>query len=82
MEHTELTYILAANKVAMELFKESKETLMNSNCYDFMVYRFSNWNAIMEELEEWEDYIDINESAYHELYSNICLKFRGLIKYL
>ncbi len=82
MGHPELTYILSANKTAMALFKTSKETLMHSTSYDFMVYRFSQWDEVLEELEDWEDYIDIDEATYHALYSNLCLKFRGLIKYL
>lgn len=82
MEHAELIYILSANKAAMALFKASKETLMESTSYDFMVYRFSQWDEVLEELVEWEDYIDIDEATYHALYSNLCIKFRGLIKYL
>ena len=75
-------YVMAANKEAMTLYRISKETLMESNSYDFMVYRFSSWDEVLNELEEWEDYIDIDEGTYHELYTNLCVKFRGLIKYL
>lgn len=75
-------YVLAANKMAMALFKISKETLMESNSYDFMVYRFSSWEDVLEELEDWEDYMDIDEGTYHELYTNLCVKFSGLIRFL
>ena len=82
MEHVKLTYILSANQEAMELYRQSKETLINSNSYDFMVFRFSEWDGILEDLEEWEDYVAIDEATYHALHSNLCVKFRGLIKYL
>lgn len=82
MEENISTYVLSANKSAMALFKASKETLIKSTSYDFMVYRFSKWDEVLEELEDWEDYVDIDEATYHALYSNLCIKFRVLIKYL
>ncbi len=82
MDTIELTYILCANRVAMELFNQSKETLMNSESYDFMVFSFTEWDAILEDLAEWEDYVAIDKATYHELYTNLCIKFRGLIRYL
>lgn len=81
MSYIELTFILAANKLAMELYKESKETLMKSDSYDFKVFKFSKWDEVQEELQEWEDYITIDESTYNLLYSNLCKKFRVRIKY-
>ena len=66
----------------MELYKISKETLMESNSYDFMVFRFSNWDEILEDLKEWEDYVSIDESTYDLLHNNLCIKFKELIKYL
>lgn len=71
-------YILAANGVATELYRISKETLMESDNHDFMVYRFSNWDEVLEELEEWEDYLSITETVYHQLYGNLCIKLRKL----
>ena len=64
--------MLSANKVAIDLYNQSKEVLMTSDNYGFMVFRFS----------EWEDYITIDKATYHELYSNLCVKFRALIQYL
>ncbi len=62
--------------------KQSKETLMKSDSYDFMVFKFSVWDEVLEELEEWEDYVAIDESTYNLLHRNLCIKFRELIKYL
>ncbi|WP_142784054.1 hypothetical protein [Changchengzhania lutea] len=81
MDHSEITYILSANKAAMDLYKESKETLIKSASYDFMVFKCSDWDDILEDMQEWEDYMTIDESTYHTLYSNLCIKFRALIKF-
>ena len=40
----------------------------------------SKWEEVLEDLEKWEDYID--EPTYNLLYSNLCIKFSALIKYL
>ncbi|WP_338359871.1 hypothetical protein [Yeosuana marina] len=80
MSNIQSTYILAANRAAMELFKISTETLMESNSYDFMVFRFCEWKEILKDLEEWEDYVSINESTYNVLHRNLCVKLRELIK--
>lgn len=82
MEKNTSTYVLSANKTAMDLYNQSKEALMTSDSYDFMVFRFSTWDAILEDLDEWEDYVAIDEATYHELHSNLCVKFRELIQYL
>ncbi|WP_147297784.1 hypothetical protein [Seonamhaeicola aphaedonensis] len=66
----------------MELYKVSLETLMFSGRYDFMVFRFSEWDEVLTDLEEWDDYVSIDETTYHALYGNLCIKFRELIKYL
>ncbi|MFI1770590.1 hypothetical protein [Thalassobellus citreus] len=66
--------ILSANKSAMAFFKTSKETLMHSTSYDFIVFRFYQWDDILEELDAWETYITIDEETYHTLYSNLCLE--------
>lgn len=76
------TYMLCANAHAMALFKQSKETLMTSASYDFIVFRFTHWEEVQKELEEWEDYVAIDEPTYHDLYTNLCVKFRELIQYL
>lgn len=76
IDQVEFEYILAANCVAMELYKISKETLMESDNHDFMVFRFSNWDEVLEDLEEWEDYLSISETTYHQLYGNLCIKLR------
>ena len=73
------TYILAANSTAMELYKISKEALMESNSHDFMVFRFSGWEDVLDDLEEWEDFVPIDESTYDALHGNLCIKIRELI---
>ena len=73
-------YILAANSAAMELYKVSKETLMESNSCDFMVFKFSEWEEGLENLEEWEESIPIDEATYLELHSNLCIKLRAFFK--
>ncbi len=79
MDHCETIYILATNQITLALYKESKEVLMTSNSYDFMVFKFANWDEVLEDLEEWEDYISIDESTYNALHSNLCKKLRALI---
>ncbi|WP_298535884.1 hypothetical protein [uncultured Algibacter sp.] len=75
------TYILCANQKAMALYKLSKETLMTSTSYDFMVFGFSKWEDVIEDMEEWEDFVAIDETTYHELHANLCVKLRALIRY-
>ena len=82
IHNTEYEYILTANKASMELYKKSKDILMESYSYDFMVFRFSNFDEILEDLKEWEDYVSIDEATYDLLHSNLCIKFKELIKYL
>lgn len=82
MDLKEFTYILSANNLAMALFKQSKETLINSDNYDFMVFRFTDRKDVQEELDEWENHITIDEPTYHDLYGNLCVKFRALIQFL
>jgi hypothetical protein len=77
MNNIPYTYILAANSAAMELYKISKETLMESNSCDFIVFKFSEWEEGLEDLEEWEESITIDESTYWALYSNLCIKLRA-----
>lgn len=82
MNNITYTYILAANSTAMEQYKISKEALMESNSCDFMVFRFSEWEEVLEGLEEWEYYVSIHESTYNILHRNLCIKLREFIKYL
>jgi len=82
MKDLPYTYILAANSAAMELYKVSKETLMESNSCDFMVFKFPEWEEGLEDLKEWEYYVSIHESTYNILHRNLCLKLREFIKYL
>ncbi|WP_308991122.1 hypothetical protein QLS71_002420 [Mariniflexile litorale] len=82
MGNIQTSYILAANSKAMELIKISTEALTESNCYDFMVFRFSDWEEILKDLEAWEDFVPINESTYNILHTNLCIKLREFIKYL
>ncbi|AXP82759.1 hypothetical protein CJ739_3698 [Mariniflexile rhizosphaerae] len=80
MNNISYTYILAANSTAMELYKISKETLMESNSCDFIVFKFSEWEEGLEDLEEWEESIPIDEATYLELHSNLCMKLRAFFK--
>ncbi len=48
MGNSEYEYILAANKTAMILYKQSKKILMASNNYDFMVFKFSKWEEVLK----------------------------------
>ncbi|HEX9601471.1 MAG TPA: hypothetical protein VF985_08275 [Mariniflexile sp.] len=80
MNTSEPEYILSANRIAMALYRESKEALMTSGCHDFIVLRCSNQDAILENLEEWEESIPIDEATYLELHSNLCIKLRAFFK--
>ncbi|WP_162880155.1 hypothetical protein [Mariniflexile rhizosphaerae] len=77
MNTTETEFILAANSIAMALYKESKEALMASDCYDFMVFKYSSREAILEDLEEWEESISIDEDTYRALHGNLCIKLKA-----
>lgn len=76
MENKPLEYVLLANREAMDLFKNSEEALLESNSFDFMVDRFDNLSGLLEDLEEWNDFIPISESSYHLLHANLCKKLR------
>ncbi len=66
------TFILCANKLSLSLYKISREALIQSNCYDFFVYK----NPEKKDYEEWETFIEIDEETYFLLYNNLCNKFR------
>ena len=76
MKHTDLDYVLLANYDAMELFRKSERELLESASYDFMVYSFNDRNAMLKDLENYEDYVLINETTYQLLYANLCKKLR------
>ena len=78
MNTTEPEFILAANSIAMALYRKSKEALMSSDCYDFMVFRHSGRNFILDGLEEWEESVSIDEATYDVLHCNLCTKLRTL----
>jgi hypothetical protein len=82
MRTTESEFILSANCIAMALYRESKETLMASSCHDFMVFKCSSRDAILEDLEEWEESISIDESTYKALHGNLCIKLRAFFNTL
>ena len=69
-------YVLLANREAMDLFKCSEEALLESDNFDFMVYRFADRNKVLKDLAQWDDYALINESSYNLLHSNLCKKLR------
>lgn len=73
-------HILGANEIAMKLYRVSRETLMESSSCDFMVYRFHNWDEVLEDLKEWDDYTSIDEETYNQLYNNLCIKLRDRFK--
>ncbi len=73
-------YILSANKEAMALYNKSKDALIESDCYDFMVYKYSSHkNTVMLETEEWDETVQINASIFIDLHLNLCTKFRKFI---
>ncbi len=77
MNTTEPEYILSTNSIAMALYMESKQALMASDCYDFMVFRCYGLETILEDLMEWEESISIDEVTYLELHGNLCAKLRA-----
>lgn len=78
MNTTEPEYILSTNSIAMALYMESKQALMASDCYDFMVFRCYGLETILEDLMEWEESISIDEATYRALLGNLCTKLRDL----
>ncbi|WP_428743292.1 hypothetical protein [Tenacibaculum sp.] len=50
MDIIEIEFIMCANCAANGTIY--KEALMESNSYDFMVFRFTEWGEVSEDLEE------------------------------
>lgn len=82
MNYDRLGYVLLANNAAMALYNESIEHLMLSNSFDFLVYPITDWNEVLDDLKEWDDYKIIDKITYRKLHNNLCIKLRELIKYL
>ncbi len=78
--YSEAIYLLATNKATTALYEKSLDSLMKSATIDFMVYKCSTWEEILEDLDEWEDYNAIDEKTYTKLHSNLCKKLRRRIK--
>ena len=76
MENKPSEYVLLANREAMDLFKNSEKALLESNNFDFMVYRFRDRGQVLKDLAQWDDFALIDESSYHLLHSNLCKKLR------
>ncbi|WP_223551868.1 hypothetical protein [Aestuariivivens sp. NBU2969] len=81
MDNQKTNYVLLVNAGAMELYETSIEHLMLSSNYDFLVYPFTDWNEVINDLEEWEHYRIIDETTYKILHRNLCIKIRELLKY-
>ncbi|GAA3573517.1 hypothetical protein GCM10022395_23500 [Snuella lapsa] len=77
--HSKLLFLLASNGEAMALYEQSLRSLTNSGTTDFMVFKYSNWQDISKDLEEWEDCTAIDEPTYIKLYANLCKKLRKRI---
>lgn len=70
-------FILYGNETAITLYKKSKEALINSNCYDFMIYQCDeDIDMDLHNAKQWDKNITINKSTYDLLYKNLCWKLR------
>lgn len=72
------SYFLSVNKEAMDLYLESRDALIDSDCYDFMVYKFSDFSK-KGFSEDWEHQIPIDEETYSVLHLNLCSKLGGIL---
>lgn len=74
MTERRISFFLRANKEAMDLYNESREALMDSECFDFHVYKHS-LESKKNTSEEWEFDVAIDEETYSALHLNLCAKF-------
>lgn len=80
MDDKTYNFFLSGNKEAMTLYKEGKNVLIESDCYDFMVYKyFSYKEEDIPETEDWAETVQINASVFIDLHLNLCTKFRKFI---
>ena len=76
-----ITYLLCMNEEALLLYEESIDSLIESNCKDFMVYRLIDGNRKYQaDIDIWSVEIEINEHFYSMLHLNLCQKFRPISK--
>ena len=71
-----------ANNTAMGMYKRSLQTLLDSDNFDFIVYKITDWNEVVEDLEEWQDYKMIDKEVYALLHANLCKKLKERLDYL
>ncbi|MEE9361624.1 MAG: hypothetical protein V3U92_03405 [Cellulophaga sp.] len=71
------TSILCLNKKSLKLYKQSIETLMASECFDYMVYKVSDKSELpKEDAEEWLTSVSIDDAIYIILHQGLCKKLR------
>jgi hypothetical protein len=59
------------------LYQNSIDTLMESNCSDFMVYKLFEGNRNYHlDIDNWDVELEISEGFYSKLHINLCQKLR------
>ncbi|MEO1485695.1 MAG: hypothetical protein AAFU57_08110 [Bacteroidota bacterium] len=59
------------------IFNKSMENLIESDCMEYMVYRYPDeQNRLYEPGDKWTVVMEINEASYNKLHPDICGKLR------
>ncbi|MEM8937945.1 MAG: hypothetical protein AAGC64_01205 [Bacteroidota bacterium] len=76
-----IIYLLCMNDEAFLLYEQSVGKLLESDCFDFMVYRFVDENrSYQTDIDIWSVEVEINEDIYSALHLNLCKKLKPVPK--
>ncbi|WP_136468758.1 hypothetical protein [Flagellimonas onchidii] len=76
-----ISYFLCMNEEASLLFSESVQSLIDSKCFDYMVYRVVKDNGKYDaDMNVWSIKVEINEGLYLRLHYNLCRKLREFVR--
>lgn len=63
------------------IYSDSIESLIKSDCIDYMVYRVLNGDkSRLSDIENFPIEVNISEEWYDKLHSNLCQKLRPVFK--
>ena len=72
-----ITYLLCMNEEAASLYMESINRLVESDCFDFMVYKLVDGNRKYQAgIDTWSEEVEISEGFYSILHINLCPKLK------
>ncbi|MEM9884401.1 MAG: hypothetical protein AAF849_00800 [Bacteroidota bacterium] len=77
------TYVLYGSEDALELYRNSMSDLINSDCLDFDVIKYSDKLGyspeILKNIFDIDGFYIIDEYVYQKLYRNLCQKVKQQI---